>query len=155
METLSLVISVTSRRNIVSRYITDPVQLPNLALGDTLNGRIALVSETNNPVAPTEGVAVSGSSNIAITDGLLIVYAAAEGITVEHGNELVFDLVVEGSALRLAMALTGAFVQAYLEVRATIDGSDELILREPIVIVNAVTAAPLFRKVNHVQEQHV
>jgi hypothetical protein len=137
MESLSLVVSVSSRRTIKSRYITDPVLLSPFSLGDTINGRIAVVSETNDPTAPTTGVPVTGSTNIAITDGASVIYSAATGITVENGNELVFTLSVSGTGLVAAM--TGAYVQAFLEVRATISGQDELIAKEPVVVTNAAT----------------
>jgi len=138
MELLSLVVSVTSRRAIISKYLTETASLPALAFGDTLDGRITCVAETYDPTEPTVGVSVTGSTKIALTDGATVLYAQASGIAVQNSNELVFTLVVTGTALLAAFG-TALFADAYLEIRATINGKDELIAKEPITILRAAT----------------
>ena len=140
METLTLVIDITSKRSVVSKYITDPLLLPPFTQGDVISGRISVVSETGDPTAPTTGVLVTGSSNIALTDGQSVTYAAATGINVQNSNDLVFNMDVESAAL--TAALTGDYISAFFEVRAAIGGVDTLIAREPVTITQAVTAPP-------------
>lgn len=140
MDSLNLVISVTSKRNIVSKYIPDPVLLPEFALGDVIKGRISVVAETNDPTEPTLGVAVTTSSKIALTDGLSVTYATAGSVTIENSNDITFNLDVDSVAL--VAVLTGDYIEAFLEVRATMGGVDSLIAKEPVVITKSVTAPP-------------
>jgi hypothetical protein len=137
METLDLVVSVTSRRTIVSKYVTDPLLVSVMALGDTLKGRVSVVQEVNDPTMPTTGVAVT-AGRVAITDGLGVIYADASPVTIENGNDIVFTLNVAGNALTTAM--TGVeYLAAMLEIRATVDGVDSIIANEAITIAQAVT----------------
>jgi hypothetical protein len=135
MELLTLVVSVTSRRVIRSKYITDPADIPVFGLGDVMNGRIVCVSETYDCTEPTIGVTVTGSTLIALTNGASVIYATATGIAVENNNELVFALTVTGSALIAAMGVE--FLNAFLEIRATISSQNELIAKEPVTITRA------------------
>jgi len=138
METLTLVVDITSRRTIASKYIIDPKTPPQFVRGDVLSGRISVVSETQDPTQPTTGVAVTASSEIALTDGLSVTYASATSIAVQNGNDLVFTLSVDSPALDAVLQAIDS-INAFLEVRATINNVDTLIAREAVTIAQAVT----------------
>jgi hypothetical protein len=135
MDSLSLVLSLTSRRNIVSKLIADPVLIPEIGYGDVISGRASIVSETGDPTEPTTGVVITGGG-VSVTDGLGTVYASSPTPAVQNSNDLVFTLTVTGTALAAALAaVTADFLPAFLEVQATISGGNVLVIKEPITIL--------------------
>jgi len=140
MEFLSLIASLTQRATVVSEQILDKELVPPFALGDVLDGKIAVVSETSDPTQPTEDVPLDSSGGVALTDGAGIVYAAATNVTIQNINEITFTLVVDSVALQQALALSSEdAIPVFLEARGTIGAQDSLILREPTVITKTAT----------------
>ena len=140
MEFLSLIASLTQRATVVSEQILDKELVPPFALGDVLDGKIAVVSETSDPTQPTEDVPLDSSGGVALTDGAGIVYAAATNVTIQNINEITFTLVVDSVALQQALALSSEdAIPVFLEARGTIGAQDTLILREPTIITKTAT----------------
>jgi hypothetical protein len=141
MNFFQLVASTTKRRAIVSDRITDPFQVPPFARGDSINGSIIALSETGDPTAPTAPFPLTACLGIALTNGKDVTYAIASGLGVVN-NVINFTLDVEGVELdALLTTVEGDWIDAFLEVRVSVDAQDGLLLREPITIQSAATAA--------------
>lgn len=141
MNFLSLIASLTQRAAVVSEQVLDRFNVPPFMLGDAFDGKITVVSETGDPTAPTQDVALDSASAVSLTDGRSVVYAEATGIAISNINEVDFTMVVDGVDLLAALALVDIdTIEAFLEVRITKDSQDILLLREPVVIARSATA---------------
>lgn len=141
LELLSFVLSASQRRPIINQLLTDPLILPPFVRGDSVSGRIPVVTETGDVTSPTTALALTGSNGIALTDGDSIVYANASIAAVQNVNELVFSLNIASPALNTAL-LTVSYINAFLEIRGTVaTGQDSLLCHEEVTI--AKTATPI------------
>jgi hypothetical protein len=140
MAFLSLIASLTQRAVVVSDQVLDSFDVPPFVYDDNLIGEVAVISETGDPTAPSQPVAIDASNGVAITDGQTVVYANAIIMSVSDVNKVNFTMVVNSDALVAAMvATTDDFIPAFLEVRIVKDSQDILLLREPIVVQKAAT----------------
>jgi len=136
----SIVASITSKHPLVSDLIANPVALPPFFFADAFQGAIEVVTETDNPSAPTAALPIDASTGVVLSDGISVIYANAVIIGIVNSNVISFTMTVSSQALLDALdATTEDYINAFFEARISITagGQNELLLREPCLIMKS------------------